>query len=82
MKEAKNQITLDRTLLGICVTFLMFMYSQLDKKLDKMTYERDKSETKVIYREITKQNIQILNELTELRTTIKIMYKIGNINEK
>ncbi|MCO4782704.1 MAG: hypothetical protein KC646_10310 [Candidatus Cloacimonetes bacterium] len=77
MAESKNNITVDRTLLGLCVSLSIFLYSQLNQKLDKITYERDKLEIKTLYRDITKQNTQLLNELTELRTTIKILYKIG-----
>lgn len=76
MADSNNKITVDRTLLGLCVSLSIFLYSQLNQKLDKITYERDKLETKTLYREISKQNTQILNELTELRTIIKILHKL------
>lgn len=81
MAQSQNKITVDRTLLGLCVSLSIFLYSQLNQKLDKITYERDKLEIKTLYREITKQNSQILNELTELRTTIKILYKLKRENQ-
>lgn len=77
MAQSQNNVTIDRTLLGLCVTLSIFLYSQLNQKLDKKTYERDKSEIKIIYREIREQNFQILNELTELRTTIKLLHNIN-----
>ena len=76
MQTMENKITLDRIVLAFAFSFIMFMYAELDKKLDKVTYNRNRSETNQVLRALTEDNKKILELVTELKTIVKLKHNV------
>lgn len=76
LQTMENKITLDRVVLTFAFGAMLFMYSELDKKLDKVEYNRYRVDAKQTYKAIMKDQKEILRSLTELKTIVRLKHNV------